>query len=267
MEGLPEGVTAQGLKIPAGQSRGIMLVTAKEDAPRSRRSVTLTGCARIDGATVTRPGRLASMAWPVRDAWQEIPSPRLLADVPVSVSGEAAPLTIAPAKAEVFEAAAGEKLTIPLMQTRRSEFSGATMQLKTFGAGFERVPQFDVPLSADVSQAVLDLASLKTPPGDYLISFYGSAVAKYRYHPEAVIAAEAAHRQAELELKAIEAEAQAAAANTTGELEAKRKAATAAVTVAAAKLKQVTEAAQPKDIVDIVVSEPIAIRVKPAEKK
>ncbi|HEX5499319.1 MAG TPA: hypothetical protein VFX03_08835, partial [Thermomicrobiales bacterium] len=112
MEALPEGVTAQGLKIPAGQSRGIMLVTAKQDAPRSRQSVALIGRAQIGGAAVTRPVRLASMAWPVRDAWQEIPSPRLLADVPVSVSGEAAPLTIAPAKAEVFEAAAGEKLTV-----------------------------------------------------------------------------------------------------------------------------------------------------------
>ena len=57
--------------------------------------------------------------------------------------------------------------------------------------------------------AVLDLAALKTPPGDYLIAFYGSAVAKYRQQP----------------------------------------------------------AEQPKDIVDIVVSEPIAIRVKPAETK
>jgi hypothetical protein len=33
------------------------------------------------------------------------------------------------------------------------------------------------------------------------------------------------------------------------------------------ELKKVTEAAQPKDIADIVVCEPITIRVKPAEKK
>ena len=33
MEDLPEGVSALGLKIPAGKNRGIMLITAKEDAP------------------------------------------------------------------------------------------------------------------------------------------------------------------------------------------------------------------------------------------
>lgn len=282
MEGLPEGVTAQGLKIPRGQSRGIMVVSAKADAPRAHGSVRFTGRAQIEGATVTHPVRLASMAWPVRDAWQEFPSPRLLADVPVSVSGfEAAPITISPAKSDVWEVAAGEKLTIPLALTRRSEFSGATMQLKTFGAGFERVAPFDVSLTADASEAVLDLAALKTPPGDYQISFYGSAVAKYRYHPEAVLAAEAAHKKAEEELKAIDAEVQAAAeqvktaspearaeaAKAAEAIAAKRKAAAAAVVAAAAQVKKATEAAQPKDIVDIVVSEPIAIRVKPAEKK
>ncbi|OYV79272.1 MAG: serine protease, partial [Planctomycetia bacterium 21-64-5] len=166
MDGLPEGVTARGLKIPAGQSHGVMLVTAHQDAPRGRRSATFTGTAQINGAAVTRPVRLASMAWPVRDHWQETPQPRLLADVPVSVSGfEYAPITIAPASSEVLEVTAGEKLTVPLVETRRSEFSGATMTLKTFGAGFERVPPFEVSLTADVSQAVLDLAALKTPPG------------------------------------------------------------------------------------------------------
>lgn len=219
MDGLPQGVTAKGLKIPAGQSRGIMVVTAHQDAPRALASATFTAKAQIDGATVTRPVRLASFSWPIPDSWGEIPHPRLMADVPVSVSGhEFAPLTIAPAKNEVWEATAGEKLTIPLVLTRRSEFSGATMQVRTFGAGFERVPQFDVPLTADAAQAVLDLGALKTPPGDYLIAFYGGAVAKYRDNAQAA-AAEAA------------------------------------------------KAAPPRDIVDIVVSEPIAIRVKPAEKK
>ncbi|HWB14542.1 MAG TPA: serine protease [Pirellulales bacterium] len=217
MDDLPDGVTARGLKIPAGQSHGVMLVTAHPDAPRGRRSVAFTGKAQIDGATVTRPVRLASMAWPVRDHWAETPQPRLLADVPVSVSGfELAPITISPATSEVLEVTAGQKLTVPLVEIRRSEFSGNTMTVNTFGAGFERTPPFTVPLNADSTHAVLDLAALKTPPGDYVISFYGGAVAKYRSDVEAAKAA---------------------------------------------------GASQPADIVDIVVTEPIAIRVKPAEKK
>jgi hypothetical protein len=222
------------------------------------------------------------MAWPIPDAWGEFPAPRLLADVPVSVSGiDFAPLTIKPAGADVFEVAAGQKLTIPLIHTRRSEFSGATMELRTMGAGFDRAAAFNIPLTADTSAAVLDLATLKTPPGDYRIAFYGSAVAKYRHHPEAVTAAEQKQRQAEQEVTAADAavkqlttELQAASVETKDKVQqtldaavARHKAAMTALAEAAAELKQATATAAPKDIVDIVVSEPILIRVKPAETK
>ncbi|MFM7150731.1 MAG: serine protease, partial [Gemmataceae bacterium] len=104
MEGLPSGVTAHGLKIPAGQSRGMMLVTAAKDAPRGYANARFVGRSLVAGKTVTHPCHLASMAWPIPDSWGEIPSPRLLGDVPVSVSGvEQAPLTIT-AKAPVLEA-------------------------------------------------------------------------------------------------------------------------------------------------------------------
>lgn len=282
MDGLPEGMRAQGLKIPKGQSRGMMLVTANQNAPRAIGSAHFYGKAQINGANVERPCRLASFSWPIPDSWGEIPNPRLLADVPVSVSGvEFAPITIAPTEAEVREVVAGEKLTIPLTQTRRSEFSGAAMQLKTLGAGFEQTPAFDFQLTADSSQAVFDLAKLKTPPGDYLIAFYGSAVAKYRHQPEAVLVAELAKQKAEQEVAAVGAEAKklideakAAPAEKKPEADkaveavtARQKAAAAALAAAGEKLKQVTQVAQPRDIVDIVVSEPIAIRVKPAGTK
>jgi hypothetical protein len=222
------------------------------------------------------------MAWPVVDSSAEIPYPRLLADVPVSVSGyEFAPLTVTPVNKDVIEVAATGKVTIPLTLTRRSEFSGATMKLKVFGAGFETTPAFDVPLTADKAEATLDLATLKPAPGDYRIAFYGSAVAKYRYNPEAVARAEEAHRSVMLDLQAIEAEAKKAAevaksVTPAGKAEAdkavamiaeKQKAATSKVAAAAALVAKTTEAAKPKDIVDIIVSEPIAIRVKPAETK
>lgn len=282
MEGLPEGVTAQGLKIPAGQSRGLMLVTARHDAPRAVANASFTGRATIDGVVVSRPCRMASMSFPIPDAWNEVPSPRLIADVPVSVSGiDLAPLTISPASKELLTVVAGEKLTIPLAHTRRSEFSGATLNLRTMGAVFERAAAFDVSLTADSSQAILDTAAIKTPPGDYLIAFYGGAVAMYRHHPEAVPMAEESRRKAELDLQVLEAElknltetAKSAAAENKSEAEkavetaiAKQKSAAAALAAATERLKQVTEAANPKDIVDIVVSEPIAIRVTPAEKK
>lgn len=282
MGGLPDGVAATGLKIPAGKSRGIMLITAEQNAPRGLTSASFVGRATVDGKEVTRPCRMASMQWPVPDASREIPSPRLLADVPVSVCGsEFAPVTIASSESTVWEAIAGEKLTIPLVLTRRCEFSGANISLRTYGSGFEGVPAFDAPLNADTSEAVLDLAKLKPAPGDYVIAFYGSAVAKYRYNLEAVAAAEAALKQAKQEAQTLTAEAAnlAAAAKsvpddqkaesekTAQDAAAKQKSAEAAVAAAEKRLKNATAKSQPKDIVDIVVSTPIKIRVNPAEKK
>ena len=213
LENLPEGISARGLKIAAGQSRGIMLLTAAPNAPRSLTQAKFVGRATIGDAQVERPCQLASMAWPVPDAWGEIPRPRLLSDVVVSASGvDFAPLSIAGPGGMVFEAAANEKVTIPLFLTRRSEFSGATMNMRALGAGFERVPAFDLPLTNDNAQAVIDLNPLKLPPGDHWLAFHGGAVVKYR------------------------------------------------------QPKKDSTAAPPTDIVDIVVTEPILIRVKPGAK-
>lgn len=282
MQGLPDGVTASGLKIPAGQSRGMMLLTAAEGAPRGVSRAKIFGTATIDGNKVSRTCHLASMAWPVTNAWSEIPSPRLLADISVSVGGsEPAPITIAARDEKVWEVSQGQKLTIPLVHMRRCEFSGATMSLKTAGAGFDRARPFDLPLTADSSEAVLDLAALKTPPGDYLIAFYGGAVAKYSHNPGSIAIAEASHakatqdlQQADLESKRLADEAKAASGEQKTKIDqqlkaitAKRKSLAAAVEAAAKRVKTATNAAKPKDIVDIIVSEPIAIRVLPAESK
>lgn len=281
MDGLPEGVTAQGMKIPAGQSRGMILVTAAESAPRGYTRARFIGRATIGDKVETRPVHMASMAWPVPDAWSAIPSPRLLNDVSVSVCGtEAAPLTITASEDKVWEVTAGEKLTIPLVHLRRSEFSGAKMSLSTLGSGFEKTPPFDVPLNEDASSAVLDLATLKTAPGEYAIAFYGSAVAKYQYNPGAVEVAELLLKQAQgsatesaEEARQLAETAKTAMDEQKPEIEkavqaalALQNQAEAAVKAAEAQLKKATESAKPKDIVDIVVSNPIRIRVIPAEK-
>ena len=281
MEGLPTGVTAQGLEIPAGQSRGMMLLTAQTDTDSAFAGAVFNGRAEIDGTEVTRPCRLASVAWPIRDSWGEIPATRLLGDVPVSISGnEQAPLTIVPAQRQV-EVTVNEKVVIPLLQTLRSEFSGATMQLRAIGAPFDRSPAFTLKFGNETTEAVLDLAALKTPPGDYLVAFHGGAVAKYRHNLAAVAAAEVARDRAKQQVTALEDELKQATAaadassadqkadseKVRDELAARLKAAQEQLAAAEKQVKQTTDAAKPTDIVDIIVSEPVAIRVKPAEAK
>lgn len=282
MSDLPEGVSACDLKIPAGKSVGTLLITAHGNAPRSLGGAKIFGRAQIDGKTVTRPGRLASMVWPVKDASQEIPNPRLLADVPVSVSrSEGAPVTIASAENKVWKVKAGDKLTIPLKVTWRSEFTGASIKLSPMGADFGSVKAIDIPLNAARSEVALDLAASKTPPGKYALVLYGSAVAKYRYNPEAVRLAEEEQKKTEREAiaiveaaKKLAEEAKAAppakkteAENTAKAAVGKQKSAEAAKADAARRMKAATEAAAPKDIVDIVVAEPIRILVTPRDQK
>jgi hypothetical protein len=281
MEGLPKGVTASGLKIPAGQSRGMMLITAAAEAPRGYANAAFVGRSTVAGQPVTRPCRLASFSWPIPDSWGEIPSPRLLADVPVSVSGlEQAPLTIT-AKMPMIEAKAGDKVTIPLVHKRTTDFSGDKISMRAVGAIFERAPGFELPINAAGSEAVLDLKALNVPPGEYRLSFLGGGVVKYRHMPERVAAVEATSKKLldevkslETEVKKVSAEAQNAPpakkeqmTKTLAAMNAKMKAATDALAASQKQLTAVKQAAQPQDIADIVVCEPFTIRVKPVEKK
>jgi hypothetical protein len=281
MEGLPKGVTASGLKIPAGKSHGMMLITAAADAPRGDANATFVGRGTIAGQAVTRPCRLASMAWPIPDSWGEIPSPRLLADVPVSVGGlDVAPLTIT-AKSPVFEAKVGEKLTIPLVHKRNTDFSGDKIHMKAIGAGFERVPAFNLSVSAASSEVVLDLKTLNVPPGEYRVSFLGGGVVKYAHQPEQVATIEETSKKVLAEVKALEAEVKKATtdaekappekkelmAKALAAVNARMKAATSALTATQQQLTKAKQAAQPRDIADIFVCEPFTIRVKPVEKK
>ncbi|MFT4692118.1 MAG: PPC domain-containing protein [Verrucomicrobiia bacterium] len=281
MVGLPKGMSAQGFSIPKGKTRGILTVTAAEDAPRTLGRARIFGRAKIGDAQARRPCRLASMKWPVPNAASDIPAPRLFADIPVSVGGEeASPLSIRAQEDKVFEAKLGAKLTIPLQLVRRGDFSGANVKLKAFGAGFEKC-SFDAPLKQDSHDAVLNLATLKIPAGEHTIAFYGGAVSKYKHNEAAQILAEATQKKAESEVKKLAAKAKklTAAAKAAPAAEkakadeaakqavAAQKAAEKASVAATSRFKKAASAGRAKDIVDIFVSEPIRIRVLPADKK
>ncbi|MDF2378195.1 MAG: serine protease [Verrucomicrobiales bacterium] len=280
MKNLPPGVTATGLKIAKGSSVGHVILNADPSAKPGFSLATISGTAVIDGKAVTRPCRLATMEWPVKDAKQETPSPRLVGNIPVSVSdSEKSPMVFSAAEDKVWEAKEGEKLTIPLQATWNGDFTGTSIKVNAYGAGFEKIPAFEIPLKSAKHDVTVDLAALKVPPGDYTIAFYGGAVAKYSYHPDAVPAAEEAKNKAETEATAAAAEAEkltAVAAKAPAEKKAeaeaaakaaaeKQKVAEAAKAEAIKELAAVTKAAAPTDRVDIYVSRPIRISVKSAE--
>lgn len=268
MEGLPPGVSAAGLKIAKGKTYGHLILTADEKAPRGFSLAKITGKAVIGGKEVVRPVRLASMEWPVKDAKGEIPAPRLMADIPVSVTdSEQAPLSITLAENKVFEAKAGETLKIPLKLAWRNEFNGTSIKVKAYGEGFSAIKEFDIPLKAATHELALNLAELKIAPGDYTFALQSLGICKYRYNPAAVPLAEAEQKKAEAALAAAAAEAKKIAATdaeAAKKAAEKQKAAEAAMTAASTRMKSVTAAADPKDTVEILISQPIRVSVKPA---
>jgi hypothetical protein len=262
MDGLPRGVRASGLRIPAGKNVGTVLITADDDAPRGMALGKILGRANVNGAELVRDCPTASMVWPVKDASQETPTPRLFADTPVSVGGdELTPLSIRPAEDRVWEATEGEKLTIPLNLVWRGDFSGGSIKLKPLGLDFAGIKPFDVPAKTAQTEVVLELATLKTPPGEYAFSVHGGYVAKYPSVP-------APQKPAELASIAPSKAASTVKGEAGDTPKATKEATPAATTPAATTPAAATPAAEPpKDIADIVFSEPIRVRIKPAATK
>lgn len=269
MENLPAGVTATGLKIAKGKPYGHLILTASEDAKPNFTLASLMGTATILDQKEMRPVRVASMVWPVKDAKGEIPAPRLMADVPVSVTdSEPAPVTIAAAEDKVFEGKVGETLKIPLKLTWRNDFNGTGLKVKAYGDGFSGMKDFEIPIKATTHEAVLDLATLKVPAGDYTMVFQSLGISKYRYNPAALPLAEAEQKKAEQQLAAAAAEAKKLAATDAEAAKVaaeKQKQAEAAMTAATTRMKTLSTAAAPTDTVDIIISQPIRITVKAAE--
>ena len=279
MEGLPPGVRASGLTIPAGKQQGMLFVTADESATPALSIANIFGRSRINGAEVTRPCRLASVVWPIEYAPNDFPKSRLVADVPVSVTDfEKATASIAAVENKVWEATVGDTVKIPLRITWREDFNGASIKLKPFGSVFVSMKPIDLPIKAATSEAVLDLAALKTPPGDYVLAFNGISVVKHRPNPDIVKIAEEERKKAGEEVASLTAAAKAltekaAKAPDAEKAEAgdaakvateKQKSAEAVLAEATKHVKAMTDAAAPKDILDFLVSEPIRISVKAA---
>ena len=274
LENLPDGVTAQGIHLARGEDRGILLVTADEGAPAGFSQAVFVARSQIDGQMIEREGHLASMAWPVKDHWQEIPAPRLLQSVVVSVSGEVvSPLSIQPQEKKVWQVTEGEALTIPLVHLRRSEFSGTIVNAKAFGKGLEGF-RAEIPIDSDHSEITIDLAKYPLPTGEHTIALYGGAVAKYEYFKESISDAEevldelrSKQSQLQKQLETGRTESDEVAEDSEAErAEMIVERVNREIIAAEVELKRCVDRAKAKDIVDIVVSEPIHLLVNAKDK-
>lgn len=189
--------------------------------------------------------------WAVPDINQEpIPS-RLHPSFHGGIAPEGEPVSVMSTGADVIEAKAGSKLSIPLRIQRRHE-STAAFNLKPSGhPALEKAKEIAVPEKATNVVAEIALADAALPEGEHVLWLQGQVAGKYRNQPDAVVAAQAALKSAK---DAV------ASATSTDKPKAEER-----VKAAEAALKAAEERAKPRDVTVGVWSAPIRVRILPAK--
>lgn len=133
MEGLPPEVTCPAQYIGATQRQGALAVVAGPSAKAWTGTVTVKGTAEIDGKTVVREARPATISWPTPAQQQNVPALSRVDHNLVLAVREGAPFRITAAQDKV-KALTGERPTINLKVERLQEdFKGPiTLTLLNF---------------------------------------------------------------------------------------------------------------------------------------
>lgn len=297
-EGLPAGVSAQPLVVPGKANRGVLVLTAADGTQPAAGSFRVVGKGRHKDADLTQTARVASLSWNVTDQNQPYVI-REVHEIPLAVTSDVAPLTIAPQETKTWEVQRGGKLSVPLTVVRRAGAKGG-LSLKAAGLPAElKVAELKLDEKATSAALTIDVDQ-KLPAGTQTILLRGVAKFAYARNPQAAqraqedadrVAAVVKDRTAKLEtakqtLAAAEkklADAKAAGQQPPADLEAAKKAAAEAVQAADAAAKAATAeltkrqaaaktaaaASAAKDIDIPVLVPPIVIAVKdppPAEK-
>ena len=196
-EGLPAGVTAQPVVVPANANRTTLVLAAAADAKPTAGMFRVVGRAAREGGEIVRAARAATLRWDVEAANRPVLL-RETASIPLAVFAAAAPLSVAAAETKVWETARGGKLTIPLTVTRRP---GAKGPLSLTAAGLPgeiKVPETKIEEQATTATVTIDCEP-KLAPGRYAVLLKGVVKLAFARNPEATERARAdATRVAEL---------------------------------------------------------------------
>ena len=183
--------------VPAKANRATLVLVAAADAAPMAGTFRVVGRSRREGAELTHTARAATVRWDVEAANR----PQLLretAAIPLAVVADAAPVSVAPAEAKLWETARGGKLTIPLAVVRRP---GAKGPLSLTAANLPaelKVPETKIEEQATTATVTVDCEP-KLAPGRYTVVLKGVAKLAFARNPQAAERARAdAGRVAEL---------------------------------------------------------------------
>ena len=288
-QGLPAGVTAAPTVIPARSNRGMLVLTAADGTPPYTGSFRVLGRCRVGERDLDAAARVATLVWNVDDANDPLVM-RESTDIPLAVTVDAAPITVAAKEQKPWETQAGGKLEVPVDVVHRP---GAKGPVAFTAAGLPaELKVAELKIDEKAADGKVEITTdAKLPPGTYTVVLRGVAKLAYARNPQAAERARAdADRITSLAkdrtARAVTAKEAIAAAQAkqqsdpqvAKELEAATEAAKAAEAAAQAAeaerarreeaAKAAATAAAPKDIDVPVVVAPITIVVaapKPAE--
>lgn len=196
-EGLPAGVTAQPVLVPAKGNRATLVLVAAADAPPMAGTFRVVGRAKGEGGELARTARSATLRWDVEAANR----PQLLREtssIPLAVVADAAPVSVMPGEAKLWETARGGKLTIPLTVVRRP---GAKGPLSLTAANLPaelKVPETKIEEQATTATVTVDCEP-KLAAGRYALVLKGVVKLAFARNPQAAERARAdAGRVAEI---------------------------------------------------------------------
>lgn len=188
IEGLPAGVTSSPITIGAGQTTGVLVVAAAENAAEATALVTVVGKAKIGDAEVAHAARTATMVWggPIAQVTSRT---RLTRNLALAVSAaETAPFFVDSGANLVLEMCRSGKVQVPVKLVRRGEFKGnVTLAPSSLPPN---VKQVTATVDAKDAEGKLDIAlPANVPVGTYSFALLGTTQVSYARNPEAVTAA------------------------------------------------------------------------------
>ncbi|HEX8199234.1 MAG TPA: PPC domain-containing protein, partial [Isosphaeraceae bacterium] len=181
-EGLPPGVTCPPQLVGPGLKQAALIVRAETDAPTWTGPIRVRGTATIDGRTVAREARAASITWPVPQA--NVPAIARLDRELVLAVRDPPPFALALGREEAT-LAPGEKLTVPLKLTRLWPDLKAPVQVtaSSFPPNLTAAPVGMAP-GRDDAEIVLE-ARANAAPGVYSLVLRGQVPVPFSKDPAA----------------------------------------------------------------------------------
>ena len=182
-EGLPAGVVAQPIVVPARSNRGVLVLAAAEGTPPFSGTFQVVGRAQQGGIALKHAARAATLRFDV-EAANRPHVLREIHDIPLAVTADVAPLTVVQHEPKTWETARGGRLSIPFDVVHRAGAKGSVSLTAANLPAELKVAEIKIEEQAATTEAAIDIDP-KLPSGAYSVVLRGVAKMAYARNPQA----------------------------------------------------------------------------------